>query len=44
MLWLLLACQVDEVVSVTKGDDLSQDVEIGLIYSNALVGEIEPCG
>lgn len=44
MLWLLLACQTEETVVTKNSDGLSKDTEIGIIYSNALIGEIEPCG
>ena len=42
MIWLLLACQEENLA--VESEIFTEERQINLIYSNALVGEIEPCG
>lgn len=51
-MWLLFACQgeqelgleTEEQVEQVESKGIVEDKTLHLIYSNALIGEIEPCG
>ena len=43
MIWLLFACQEEQNL-IFESESFAEEQQITLLYSNALVGEIEPCG